>query len=226
MKLLQLGFSDIRDFEDYASSPKSKIYWPAKYPIFYKIPYSLPCEDWDEWVKWATKNHPIQYFFRDSLFWKLHFFWRRLNDKWYYLKCLLFKRYNVIKLPLPPTWIDSDSKIETFLEKILFDYIEKEECFKVIDWTHNEQSKEDAKFLRESYDFLKIERPKLEKRIDHLMELLYGKGFDLNSLNKKKEFNLEHERNKDELEYLEKKLDETKTKIYLWIVNRRHTLWT
>ena len=36
-------------------------------------------------------------------------FWDRIHDSWYYLKCLLFHRYNVIKVrSLPPTWVDRD----------------------------------------------------------------------------------------------------------------------
>jgi hypothetical protein len=53
---------------------------------------------------------------------------RRLHDAWYWLKCRLWHRYNVVYVRcLPPTWHDRDYLILYAAFTLLEEFVEKEE---------------------------------------------------------------------------------------------------
>ena len=53
---------------------------------------------------------------------------RRLHDAWYWLKCRLWHRYNVVVCrDLPPTWCDRDHLLLYAAFTILEEFVEEEE---------------------------------------------------------------------------------------------------
>lgn len=51
----------------------------------------------------------------------------RPSSIWYYLKCLVWNKFNIIKCKsLPPTWVDRDKLLVHTMAQILFDFVEKE----------------------------------------------------------------------------------------------------
>ena len=64
-----------------------------------------------------------------SVAWRL--WWaiqRQVHDRWYWLKCWLWHRYDVVVCrPLPPTWVDRDYLLVFAAFQILEDYVNKED---------------------------------------------------------------------------------------------------
>jgi hypothetical protein len=55
-------------------------------------------------------------------------FRRLVSEPWYWLKCRLWHRFNVVVChALPPTWVDRDTLLLHAAFQILADFIEKEE---------------------------------------------------------------------------------------------------
>ena len=79
----------------------------------------------------------------------------RIKNWFYYLKCLLFKRYNVLRIrTLPPTWSDRDTILSHAMFQILDDFVNKE-CRKncPVNWDHNEDSKNARQNMDELLDW-------------------------------------------------------------------------
>ena len=132
--------------------------------------------------------------------------------------------HNVIKLKtLPRGWSDTDSKIEAFLELMLDDFITKERCFEVVDWDHNDESKQLKKEMLEAQEWFKEGRAVLQKEVEEIMEELFGGDWEdlVKFLNTKKDpVKLAR------LYELEEEIEKTNTKHYVWIVVHRASLWT
>jgi len=79
----------------------------------------------------------------------------RIHNWYYYLKCLLFKRYNVLRIKsLPPTWTDRDTILSHAMFQILSDFVNKEckpNC--PVDWDHTEDSKNARQKMDELLDW-------------------------------------------------------------------------
>lgn len=76
---------------------------------------------------------------KDIYYW----FYRTVNGSCYYLKCLLFKRYNVLKVKtLSPTWIDRDNLLVHAMFQILTDFFEKEKPLGHFDIDHSPNKSE------------------------------------------------------------------------------------
>ena len=81
----------------------------------------------------------------------------KIYDWWYYLRCLLFKRYNIVKIKtLPPTYSDPGEVLLHVAFQVLCNYIEKEDPF---EWFDVSQNPEKWDKIRNLYNWWKIERP-------------------------------------------------------------------
>jgi hypothetical protein len=96
---------------------------------WYTVPFALDSDGWNAWDKETRKRHPVQYFFRRTLRRLISRWWQRfVHEPWYWLKCRLWHRYNVVVCrSLPPTWCDRDYLLLYAAFQILEDFIEKEE---------------------------------------------------------------------------------------------------
>lgn len=78
------------------------------------------------WLRFTPAYRDV-YGVLDRRAWKLR---GRLVEYWYYWKCRLWKRYNVVRVrTLPPTWMDADERMLHVNFAILGDVIEKEQIF-------------------------------------------------------------------------------------------------
>src|SRR5579885_1555044 len=78
-------------------------------------------EEFDLFIKRSKKRWGKLYPYRPSV-------WiPRLKDVWYYFKCVLWKRHNVVKIrTLSPTWHDRDNMLLHASFQILVDFCEQE----------------------------------------------------------------------------------------------------
>jgi hypothetical protein len=197
--------------------------WRKKYGwTFYREPCAL--QKWKPWGIYIKKTFPIQYFFREFLRQKMSFILNRITDKWHYLKCYFWHKYNIIKINAPPTWIDSDTKISGALEKILFDFIEKEKPSEKLVLDSTPEEKEIWAAIYGAYSHLKIDKSKLQNQIDEISNELFGGDFNLDDLGEKE--TLEEKLLREKLWDLEKELTAKDTEAYLNIVKYRERMWT
>lgn len=66
-------------------------------------------------------------------------------------------------------YMDQYQVVENVLYAAVVDFVEREKCFEVIDWTVNEHYKTVGHFIQECYNWIKIERPKLQQKIDRII---------------------------------------------------------
>lgn len=115
------------------------------------IPPFASFDEWDEWEIKMQEECPIRYF----VHWYLPIFlsrWYRIlwKDPIYYVKCRLFKKYNVVTcVYLPPTWCDRDWLMVHCCFQLLKDFIEKEKPW---EFTASESE------IKEAYSEQGIER--------------------------------------------------------------------
>ena len=84
---------------------------------------------------------------------------RQVHDRWYWLKCWLWHRYNVVVCrPLPPTWCDRDYLLVFAAFQILEDYVNKEDTHFHIDVykTYKESGYEEDRAREEERDWNEI----------------------------------------------------------------------
>lgn len=131
-------------------------------------------------------------------------------------------------LKIPRGWVDKPELIESVLFQALLDYVEGEECFKVINWKSCEAHKLAAEEIFELYCLIKIKIPYLENLSDYYLNIGYSKA--LFSETKQGGYHLEFPK---ETEYarlkrneLETQLTMLKTSICSRIVKIREYLWT
>lgn len=63
-----------------------------------------------------------------------------IHSAWYWLKCALWHRHNVLHIrTLPCTWTDRDTRLEHAVFQILTDFIEQECSPGWVDWDADEQ---------------------------------------------------------------------------------------
>lgn len=96
---------------------------------WYTVPEAMDFDGWDAWRADVRRRHPVQYFFRETARTTLAIWHRQfIHEPWYWLKCRLWHRYNVVVCrSLPPTWCDRDYLLLHAAFQILTDFIEKEE---------------------------------------------------------------------------------------------------
>ena len=91
--------------------------------------------------------------FKDIYWWFQH----RFNPK---------HKYHLINTRLKPGYYDKDILIECGISALIIDYVEKEEAFKSLDWTWNDEVIKDKVIIEKAYNWFKYKLPKLELRID------------------------------------------------------------
>ena len=140
-----------------------------------KNPFAVPNQpialEWDEWDKWheeAKKKYPVRHF----LSWEFSIWcsrtWRRfIHEPWYYTKCALWHRYNVVKVrTLPPTWVDRNEILLHAMFQILTDFVEMEKPYGLEPGADDPIHKEEWEQIRGLYDWWKKERPARPDYID------------------------------------------------------------
>lgn len=91
---------------------------------------------------------------------------RRLNDGWYWLKCAVWHRYNVIHIrTLGPTFCDRDDVLLHAAFQILTDFVDREHPFDHFDVKNSFHVKDWEEILR-LYAWWTVERPARKFGVD------------------------------------------------------------
>lgn len=144
---------------------------PLKLGIFYHKPGTMHGAEWAKWEKKVAAKYPFQYLFREFFPALARLTWANIEMKFYYLKCYLFKRYNVIKIrSLSPTWHDTDVLLEESIEQLYVDFIEKEKPFETVDYDYDERTKNQKKILEKIYNYIKKDKSEMQKQIEKLYD--------------------------------------------------------
>lgn len=148
-----------------------------------------------------------------------------ISDQWYYLTCLFYHKYNVVKIKtLPPTWNDRDSVLKHAMFQIFCDFIEEEKPFDHFAYNHESEisrSKDEEKIMW-------IERDAQRKAAKAEMQDIYNYWKrvrptfydEIESLYSDKNINSQ------KVHELEEKLRSLDEDSMIRIVKIRHELWT
>lgn len=150
-------------------------------------------------------------------------YWLRENG--FSLKCKLSRAYDWVrykinprqkwlKKQIPDSWCDKVSLVKDLNFAMIVHFIEGEKCFDNTDYEGSSESHiKFAKELRECYEYIKNERPRLDK--------IYWDSFPKDDAYTG-DYNVDYA----DVNRLEKEIEDKDTKWLTWIVNNRGFLWT
>jgi len=139
---------------------------------------------------------------------------KSLKDKLYYLKCLLFKRYNVLKIKtLPPTWMDEDYLL-VHANFAVLEYFMSGPGIKDINWECDNEHRQLWKELNEIRDWWnhRSYRESLESEANR-------QWYDHQETPKEKEL-------LDKSRHLQSKHLQEEEDMLIRLIKIRHSLWT
>lgn len=149
-----------------------------------------------------------------------------LFDIYYFIKNRIKPKQAWLITDIYYDWCDKPELIEEVLYRCIVNYVEDENCFGVIDWSHHQTYKEAAAFIKDCYDWIKIRRPKLQKQIQEII----ANGFSelelqdfLTTLNNNKKT---YDEQYPGLKELEAELYNKDTEYLTNIIKYRSYLWT
>lgn len=138
----------------------------------------------------------------------------KYRDNWLdKIKCTLNPRQKWIKKHIEYNkWCDKVELIPKFLFGCVVHYIEEEKALEMIDWANSSWGHEKVeKELKECYQYIKYDRPTLEKQLDDAYDNLPDvEGY--------------HEKYK-KVNDTEKEIDRLDQKYMIWIVTNKKYLW-
>jgi hypothetical protein len=153
---------------------------------------------------------PVQYWLRENAFTvkvKISMLWDKLC---YFVR----PRQRWLTKQIPNEWNDKVTLIRDLNFAMIVHFIEDEKCFENTDYDNSSEGHaEFAKELRECYDYIKNERPKLDN--------LYWNSFpDENAYTG--DYNVDYA----DINRIEKEMEDKDTKWLTWIITNRGYLWT
>jgi hypothetical protein len=156
------------------------------------------------------QNHAVQYFIR----WHGFRLRCKLNRFYDWFRETINPRQKWLTKQVPKSWCDKSHLIKDINFACIVDFIEGEKALNVVNWeASSDQADKFSKELVQCYNWIKQERPALEKQRDNSYpdeETTTGDFFtDYTELNR-----------------LEALLDAGDTKWLVWIVTNRDFLWT
>ena len=111
--------------------------------LSFKKPYALTFEGWDDWNSLTKSNHPIKWFFYETIpdEFNVHIWWpitRIVVDKWYWgfkYRFIPKHQYHIIKpKTLKPDYHNQYDLILHASFHVLIEFVEYEEEFGMVDW--------------------------------------------------------------------------------------------
>ena len=152
-----MRLADVTDLATYVKES------PRFWLLFYKVPSALGLTEWAGFRRWARKNHPIQYFFREMVTARVRrWFSIRQMRKW----ARSDPPSNV--LVLPSSEYDNYHSHQALVEqslKLIFDRYIQTRPFEHSDWTGSEEM---ADKIHQIQAYYAVERPKIEREIEAL----------------------------------------------------------
>lgn len=194
-------------------------WWPTKW---YVAPFALECKsfrskektEWDKFEEYAKEHYPIQRWLRDDVsgFFEYTIYHNLKEIKWKIKHRLRNPRKEMRDATFPSTYWDLQTHIVEFHIQCVIEYVEREECFKTIDWTWNEEIKKTAAELKEAYEYCKTGRAKLQAELEEAWKRVPDEG----------EYDVVYK----EVNEKEAWLTECDTKLCEWVIKNRERLWT
>ncbi len=214
----------VETVKEYFDFPKSET---TKWGFWYLRPRALPWErfseneeGWEAFSRQIRKEYPIQGFFREyvwsydnPVFSFISLRRMKLKDLWDKTKCFFKPHHKKVRKALPKTWSDTTSLLINVNLAMIEDFHEEAENSH-IDWQYNEGHKTFYKELKQANKYIKIIRPKLEKRIKS--------GYDFAAKNR----DLPYEQQYFKVNYIEKLIKAFDEKYIIWAVKNKDYFWT
>lgn len=97
----------------------------------------------------------------------------KLRDIWWWMLHRTTHRFNRVKIKsLKPGYYDIDYRMLHACFQLLVDYVENERPFEIIDWDHDDESRQIAQEIKELYYWWKNEYPMRREPIHDIDESL------------------------------------------------------
>jgi hypothetical protein len=169
----------------------------------------------------------------NTVFGLLPYSWRR----WYYevISPIIKPQHCRLRKSIPRQWRDISSLIVTVNFEFIKSFYEDEYCKGIVNWDSDEKHQKFAKWLTQVYDYIKVERPKLEKQRDNAyppvlpIDEMFRAIKDKNNKIEGYEF-VDREKTYEELygevNRLEELINKKDTKILLELIKNRDFFWT
>jgi hypothetical protein len=154
----------------------------------------------------------------------------KIKDAWYKIRDFFYPRQDWLFKKIPNHWIDKDTLWETCILEGIKHYVEEDGG---LGWEAGDYEKSQSdpdypewqkkldKEVKENYDLITHTLPSLERDL----EIAWSKvpHFDLSSGFCTKD---SYEKTYGEVDRIEKEISDLKTKIMIWAVTNRASLWT
>jgi hypothetical protein len=169
----------------------------------------------------------------NTIFGLFPYSWRH----WYYenISPVLRPQHGRLRKSIPRQWRDISSLIVTVNFEFIKSFYEDEYCKGIVDWEATERHQKFAKWLTQAYDYIKVERPKLEKQkedayppvlpMDETFKAIKDKNGKIESyefIDRDKTYNELY----GEVDRLEELINKKDTKILIEMIKNRDFFWT
>lgn len=191
-----------------------------KYGFWYRKPYSLSWEGWDEWEEFTKKQFPIQYRIRNG------YQTIARNVKHYYKEIYwsVYRFFNPchkdIRKAIPRQWRDISGLIVDVNFAMIKSFKEEADS-SYVDWKYVEDQVKFKQWLDSAYNYITVERPTLEKQQSDAYPSHEDAQASLCGSKEKSYDELYGEVNR-----IEKLIDNTDTKILKEMIEYRDYMWT
>ena len=193
-------------------------YWP--FPL-YITPYALSAgqdgeltSEWDKFDMYIKKQYPVQYFFRKIISnYLFEVKYRCTNIAWKVKRYIKFPRKEMRDKIFIRDFRDLDSIIAEFCIQCVIEYVDREKCFKHVEFNSNDESKTFAAQLKECHDYAINGRVTLHSALEKAWE-----DVPMDNSPGMSKYNKVHE--------LEVKITEADSQVCEWVIKNRAHLWT
>ncbi|MEK6882990.1 MAG: hypothetical protein AABY22_25425 [Nanoarchaeota archaeon] len=140
----------------------------------------------------------------------------------YPMRCIFNPRHKKLRKSIPRVWSDSTELIREVNFAIITEFYTDEFVSGNIDWNYNKAHRDFAKWLKNAYKYITIERPELDKQMLAAYPKI-PKGVDtLKWLNEPHSYKERY----GEVNRIEKLINKKDKEILIGLTNHREMFWT
>jgi hypothetical protein len=202
-----------KTFEEYIATNKHEKrvwFWPFKWFV---CPYALTSNDWTKYDNYLKEKYPVQYFLRETLHSLIYRYivhpYKKIKNSVKYT--LSNPRKEMRKKVFPNYWSDLTETIVIFHLETLIEFVDREEALKNVLYSSNEEHKQFEKGLKECYEYAKVGRESMHKKLNEAYERVSR--------------DLPYEEAYKEVNEIEKQIEECDTKVCEWVIKNRTYFW-
>lgn len=203
---------DFQSHLDGGKYEKRVWFWPFKW---YVEPIALGYGEWDISDCYFQTNYPVQYFIRESV---RHFLYRHVTYRYKELKwdvkgCLRNPRKEMRDKLFPIRWNDLTETIVQFHLETIIEFVDREKCFDIIDYSSDDSHKDFAAGLKDCHYYATTTRPALHLKLDKAHEAIpYNSDLPFTEMFK-------------DVISIEKEIEEYDEKVCEWVIKNRKMFW-